>query len=261
MKIKIIILTLSVACGVLLIALLATRKQSDEQHTADVNARQEFSNQLVAANSKVNELNQVNLALTNDLSASLQQVSQARQQAEQLSNSLATVAATLEGSRTSLASARDQIAGLNTQISDLEQKNQALDQHASELTNTIAQLNLDIASAQNQLAISETNRLFIEQQLQKQMAQKAELERKFNDLNEVRAQMKKLKDEQFVARRLQLMKNDNGSKKGAELLLQHNPPSAKSAAAPRPANYNLNVEVGSDGSVRVIPPLTNSAAH
>jgi hypothetical protein len=100
------------------------------------------------------------------------------------------------------------------------------------------------------------------------MAQKAELEHKFNDLDDLRAQVKKIKTELFVARRIQLMKNDLGNKKGAELLLQHSvtvtPTNAPASATTPAANYDLNVEVGSDGSVRVIPPLgapTNSAAH
>ena len=61
------------------------------------------------------------------------------------------------------------------------------------------------------------------------------------------------------------MKNDNGNKKGAELLMVRNPvPPANAKSTNAAPNYDLNVEVGSDGSVRVIPPLgtaTNSAAH
>jgi chromosome segregation ATPase len=141
----------------------------------------------------------------------------------------------------------------------LEDQNKVLDQRASELTNTIAQLNAQIEDTQNKLAISETNNAFIQAELQKQLAQKAELEHKFNDLNTVRAQVKKLKDELFVARRIQLDKNTNGTKKGGELLIQRTPPPVAKPAT----DYNLNVEVGSDGSVKVIPPLgkTNSPAH
>ena len=225
MKIKIAIIILVIACVGLGVALFATKKQSEEQHTTDVNAMLEFSNQLVGANSRVNELNQVNLSLTNDLAAS-------QQQAEQLSNSLAAASASLENTRTSLISARDQIASLNTHISDLELQNKVLDQRANDLTNTIAQLSASIENTQNQLAIAETNRLFIEQQLQKQMAQKAELEPKFNDINEVRTQVKKLKDEMFIARRIQLMKTDNGSKQVAELLIHRIPAVSNTPAAP-----------------------------
>ena len=258
MKIKIVIVSLVVVCLGLGVVLFTAKQQSDEQHHKDLDAINDFSNQLVGANSHLDELRQVNLQLTNDLALS-------RQQAAQLSNTIASANATLEVTKTSLTGAKDQIASLNTQIAALEAQNKVLDQRATELTNTIAQLSSSIASTQNRLAIAETNRVFLEQELQKEMAAKAELEHKFNDLGELRAQVKKIRDEMFVARRLELMKNDNSGKKGAELLIQKTPAPVTNApaAAPRPANYDLNVEVGSDGSVKVIPPLgaTNSAAH
>jgi chromosome segregation ATPase len=265
MKIKIAIVILAIACIGLGIALFATKKQSDDQHTTDVTSMLELSNQLVGATIQLNDFRVANVNLTNDLASSRQQLTLTEQQAEQLSNSLAAATATLEDTRTSLAATRDQITNLNTHISDLETQNKILDQRASDLTNTIAQLSASIENTQNRLAIAETNRTFIEQELQKQMAQKAELEHKFNDIDEVRVQVKKLRDEMFIARRLQLMKNDNGQKKGAELLMQRTPAITNApATADHQTNYNLNVEVGSDGSVRVIPPLnsaTNGAAH
>ena len=75
--------------------------------------------------------------------------------------------------------------------------------------------------------------------------------------------MKKLKDEMFVARRMQLSKADPAGKKGAELLTQRPtiPETNAPAVKTNPA-YDLNVEVGSDGSVKIIPPggATNSPA-
>lgn len=263
MKIKIVIAILAIVCAALAIGIFVVSKQKDDQHQTDISAVLEFSNQLVSANQDLNELHQVNLALTNDLSSIQQELNVSRQQADELSNSLASAASTLDSTRTSLASARDQIASLNTHITDLETQNKVLDQRANDLTNTIAQLSASIENTQNQLAIAETNRTFIEAELQKQLAQKAELEHRFNDLDELRGQVRKIKDELFVARRLQLMKNDTGNKKGAELLMQRNVIVTNSPTGGANSNYNLNVEVGSDGSVRVIPPIgaTNSAAH
>jgi chromosome segregation ATPase len=225
----------------------------------------DFSNQLISARSSINDLNQLTLTLTNDLAASQQQLALSQQEAAQLSNSLAAASATLESTKSTLISARDQINNLNTHIGDLETQNKVLDQRATDLTNTIAQLNAAIENSQSRLAMAETNRLFIEQQLQKQIAQRAELEHKFNDIDEVRTQVKKLRDEMFVARRLQWMKNDNSGKKGAELLMQKNTTTATTGTATNAKpDYNLNVEVGSDGSVKVIPPLvpgTNTPAR
>jgi chromosome segregation ATPase len=262
MKIKVVIVILAVVCIGLGIALFATKKQADDQHVADVTSIVDFSNQVVTASKHLDELGQVNLTLSNDLTSSQQQLSLNAEQLAQLSNSLAAANSTLADTRSSLVSAQELVTNLNTRIADLEAQNKVLDQQATSLSNTLAQLSAQIEETKNQLAISETNGAFLQIELQKQLAQKAELEHKFNDLDELRAQVKKVKDEMFIARRLQLMKNDNGGKKGAELLLHPNS-TTNAPASKLPANYDLNVEVGSDGSVKVIPPMggTNSPAH
>ncbi|HEY5346514.1 MAG TPA: hypothetical protein VIK62_09250 [Verrucomicrobiae bacterium] len=254
MKIKIVIVILAVACVALAIALFAVKKSGEEAHVSDMSSIMDFSNQVMNADLKINDLNQVNITYSNDLVLS-------QTQAEQLSNSLTAAAKTITDSKIAITSAQDQITNLNSRIGDLEAQNKVLDQRASELTNTIAQLNSLIDDTRSKLNASETNSVFLQQALEKQMAQKAEVEHKFSDLNELRNQVKKIKDDLFVARRLQFMKNDNSQKKGAQLLMQRSAPVTN---APTPANYGLNVEVGSDGSVKVIPPLgatTNAPAH
>ena len=245
MKTKIVVVALAVVCVGLAIGLFAVKKQGDEQHNSDVSSIVDFSNQVVNARMKIDDLNQVNLTYSNDMVLS-------QQQATQLSNSLAAATATVASSQAALTSAQDQIKNLNGHISDLEIQNKVLDQQANDLTNTIAKLNTLIEDTRSKLATSENNSAFLQQELQKQMAQKAEIEHKFNDLDELRKQVKKIKTDLFIARRLELMKNDNGNKKGAELLIQRTV-SATNAVPAGPAD--LNVEVGSDGSVKVIPPL------
>ena len=255
MKIKVVIVVLALAVIGLAIALFAVKKSGEEQHVADVSSIVDFSNQVVNANLKINDLNQVNLMLTNDLALS-------QQQSAQLSNSLAAATATIAASETTIATAREQISSLNLRIGDLETQNKVLDQRANELTNTIVQLNGLIEDTRSKLNASETNSEFLRDALQKQLAQKAEIEHKFNDLDELRTQVKKIKDDLFMARRLQLMKNDNSQKKGAQLLMERAVTVTNTPVAS--PNNGLNVEVGSDGSVRVIPPLgaaTNAPAH
>ncbi len=262
MKAKIIIVVLAIACVGLVIGLLAVKKQGEAQRAADLSTIVDFSNQVVNATLKINDLNQVNLALTNDLALS-------QQQGAQLSNQLAATAATLAESRTALASTQtrdqDTITNLTARINDLEAENHALDQRASDLTNTIAKLDAMIQDTQAKLNTTEKNNQYLQQELQKQLAQKAEIEHKFNDLDELRQQVKKIKTELFVARRLQFMKNDNSQKKGAQLLMDRSVTVTNEPPPPAAPNYGLNVEVGSDGSVRMISPLvapTNApAAH
>lgn len=252
MKIKIVIIALAVVSVALLVALFATKKQSQEQHETDVNSILDFSNQLMNANLSINDLKQVNLVLTNDLVLNQQQLIE-------LSNSLMSASASLAETKTSLAGAQQQISSLNTHITDLEAQNKVLDQRAAELTNTIAQLNQAIEETRAKLAVSQNNNAYLQLELQKQMAAKAEIEHKFNDLAALRSQVSKVKTDLFVARRMQLMKNDTGGKKGAELLISPSRPVPTAPPGATP-NYGLNVEVSSDGSVRVIPPITATNA-
>lgn len=258
MKMKFGIIALVVVSVGLLIALIATKKQADDMHVKDAASILEFSNQLDTANINLNDLRQVNLMLTNDLESTRQVFAAA-------SN---TLSGELAGAKVQIESDQDQITNLNGRIGDLETQNKALDDRATTLSNNMVALDAQIAATQQQLATSETNNAFLAAELQKQMTQKAELERRFNDLDAVRGQLKKLRTELFEARRLQWMNEGTSpgmQPKGGALLMQHPSPagtapsSVKSTPKPAP-QYDLNVEVGSDGSVHVIPAPTNSAA-
>lgn len=253
MKIKVVIVILAVACIGLLIAFFAAKKQVEDQRNADLSSINEFSNQVVGVNEHLKELGQVNLTLSNDLATAQQQLAE---ESSQLSNSLTALA----DSKSSLASAQETISGLNTRISNLEAQNRVLDEQSQSLSNRITELTGQIEDTKTKLAIALTNASFLQGELQKQLAAKAELEHKFYDLDELRAQVKKVKDAMFVARRMAMASAYDG-KKGAELLMNHTPPPS-SAPAPK-SIYDLNVEVGSDGSVKVVPPMSSgtNAVH
>jgi uncharacterized protein (DUF3084 family) len=141
----------------------------------------------------------------------------------------------------------------------LEVQNQALDKQSQELSNSITNLTVKIAETETKLKKSEGDRTFLERELKRMFAEKQDLERQFNDLAVLRAQVSKLKEELAVKRRREWESQGvfaNADKKGGERLMQLANPQP---VAPRP-NYDLNVEVTSDGNVRVIPPLTNGPA-
>jgi chromosome segregation ATPase len=207
---------------------------------------------LTTATANLDELRQVNLMLTNDLASS-------RQEALTFSNQFTEASGTLADTKASLQNAQYQINNLNSRIAGLEAQNRVFDQRTTALTNAIAGLNAQIAGTQKKLAGAETNNAFLQKELQRQTAARAELESKFNNLSTVRAQVKKLRDELFVARRLEWMREgtDPGSQqKGGQLLMQR----TASTNAARLPHYNLNVEVSSDGSIHVIPSPTNAPA-
>jgi chaperonin cofactor prefoldin len=259
MNAKIGMAILAVACVGLAVALVALKHQADAQQTSSAGTIADFSNQLVDAHDQINGLNQVNLMLTNALDAS-------RRQSLAVSNQfvakLVETSGTLAAAETSLQDAQQQITNLNTRVADLAAQNQALDQRAASLSNAIVSLNAQIATTRLALASSKTNNAFLAKQLEQQMAQRKQLEDKFNDLAEVRDQVHKLRMDLLVARRLDWMRqgiDPTKPMKGAQLLMRRSPPAAVASTAGS-SPYNLNVEVGSDGSVRVIPPLTNAPA-
>jgi uncharacterized protein (DUF3084 family) len=252
---KIGIAILIVACVGLAVAVVVIKSQLTAQQKKDSDTILEFSNQLDEANININDLHQTNLKLNNDVATN-------RLVLSVLSNQLDTASTTLASATASLQDAQQQITNLNTRIADLTAQNQVLDQRADALSNTIASLDTQITMTQMKLVVSETNNAFLENELKRQVAKKTELEHKFNDLGEVRAQVRKLRDDALVARRLAWMRagiDPTKPLKGGQLLMQRSPPAANAAPAASPYN-SLNVEVGSDGSVHVIPPLTNPPA-
>jgi chromosome segregation ATPase len=253
MKTKILVAFLVVASAGLAIALFVIKNQGDEQHKNDRASIDDLTRQVVSVTQTNTEIKDVNLELNRELTNSQMQMAA-------LSNNLAAASVTLAESSTALSNAQERITGLNTRVTDLEKQNTELDQRATELTSAISQLNAQIADTRGKLATSENNNTYLQQELQRQMAEKAELEHKFTDLDALRQQVKKVKTDLYVARRLQLMKNDLAGKKGAELLMSRQP---SEAAVPAGTNYGLNVEIRSDGSVKVLPPAgaTNSTAH
>ena len=88
------------------------------------------------------------------------------------------------------------------------------------------------------------------------MAEKAELERQFTDIALLREQVRRLKEDLSVERRMEWIRKGiwaSGEMKGAQMLIQGTKPPPK----PR-QDFDLNVEVNSDGTVRRIPSATNA---
>jgi chromosome segregation ATPase len=246
-----------VACFGLAVALVTIKHQADARQTASANTILDFSNQIAKDNVHIEDLSQANLSLNNDLASN-------RQASLALSNQLAETSGALASTTVSLQSAQQEITNRDAHIADLEAQNQELDQRASLLSNTIAALDTQINLTRAKLATSETNNAFLDGELKRQIAERAALERKFNDLAQLRAQVRKLRDDLIIARRLEWMREGIDSTKpvkGGQLLMQRSTPANHATPAAGSPLYNLNVEVGSDGSVHVIPPPTNAPSH
>ncbi len=254
MKNRIGLVILVVACVGLGVGLIAIKRQSDEQKREADQSIQNFSNKLVVAASQLDETKQVNAELRKDLDNE-------KKNYGELTNNYSQVAVNLAQTEASLRTSEQEIAKRDVRIVDLETQNKALDQRAQDLGLEITNLTANIDATQKKLLATEGDKSLLEKELKRMVAEKAELERQFNDLTVLRAQVAKLREEQIIARRMDWTARGiyaAAEQKGAQRLITGLvAPSQAKATKP---NYDLNVEVTSDGSVRVIPPLTNGPA-
>lgn len=252
MKNLIGVIILAVICIGLAIGPVTTKKQAGEEKRVATDKIVSLSNEWVQTSSDLIEQRQVNIMLTNDLTT-------ARSEFTSLSNKLVDVQTTLAKTETSLQASQTAVAERDQRIAALETQNRELDEKAIDLSAALTNLTTQITETQRKLSASEGDKAFLEKELKRLMAEKAELERQFNDLAILRAQVSKLKEELSVARRLEWIRKGlfaADDQKGAQRLMQLNKPAAEA----RTNAYDLNVEVNADGTVKVIPPLTNAPA-
>lgn len=254
MKTRMGIVLLILICAGLVGALIWFQKQSAQQRTEDARRVESYSNQVVKTSALYDYQRQVNSEIVDRL----------KKQDEtllSLTNTVNNLTSNLEKSQASLKATQGEVAKRDARITDLESQNHELDQRALDLNTAITNLTVQIADTRQKLAASEGDKAFLEKELARLMAEKAELERQFNDLKVLRTQVAKLKKELNISRRLRWIREGlfaRASEKGAQRLMQKTPLSTNRPPA-KPA-YDLNVEISSDGSVKVIPPLTNNPA-
>jgi septal ring factor EnvC (AmiA/AmiB activator) len=252
MKNLIGVIILAVICLGLAVVLITSKNQAKEEKRVATDKIISLSNEWVQTSSDLIEQRQVNIMLTNDLTS-------ARTDFANLSNKLMDVQTTLTKTESSLQASQSAVAERDQRIAALENQNRELDEKAIDLSAALTNLTSQIGETQRKLDASEGDKAFLEKELKRLMAEKAELERQFNDLAILRAQVAKLKDELSVARRLDWIRKGlfaADEQKGAQKLMQLNNPTTSA----RTNTYDLNVEVNADGSVKVIPPLTNAPA-
>ena len=262
MKSRIGIVVLVLVCLGLVIALITIRKQASDQQQADSAQIVKFSNDLATTAVKLTDQTRVAEELEKDRVAQKKSLEELTNQVSQSQASLAEKTTALAKTETALKATQEEVTKRDAKITELENQNQSLDRQAQELSTAITNLTVQIADTQKRLASSEGDRTFLEKELKRLTAEKAELERQFNDVKIVRAQLAKLKEEMNVSRRLEWIRTGlmaSSDEKGATRLMKGGTtPAAQKSSKPA---YDLNVEVSADGSVRVIPPLKPGATN
>ena len=210
----------------------------------------QLSNKVVTTESDLSEQKTVNESLEQDLAARTKQLTET-------SNTLVTVNATLarvrEEAKTAASTAAADIAKRDARINELETQRDDLTKRMGDLNSAITEREAKIADTERKLAASEGDREYLLQELKRLQGEKNELERQFNDLAMLREQVRKLRDELSISKRLDWIRRGlYGSLKGAERLQQGiQQPTTQT-------NFDLNVEIRQSGEANVVPQDTNT---
>jgi len=238
---------ISVALGV---SLLMRDKKAKDVKQADEVRIITLSNTVEETKSKLDDTEKLSMHLQEKLSTKSEELSGASNQLGRINAELARTKSEMQAAA---EAARAELAKKDAQISQLTTETNQLTLKMDDLTSSIDKLGQQIASTERKLAASEGDREFLFKELKRLQAEKAELERQFNDLAVLRTQVAKLKEELTVARRLEWLRMGiygMQDKKGAELLIAKGNQNAKTN------NFSLNVELKQDGGASVItnPP-------
>ena len=249
---KAALVALIIACVGLGIGLIVVNNNADSREKKDAEQLASLSNSWSATEEQRAGLERKSLDLEKDVEARKADISK-------LSNDLAQATETLSQKDLALKVASEETAKRDAKIADLENQNETLDKKALDLKGNISQLEVQIADTQKKLSASEGDKAFLEKELHRLMDEKAELERQFNDLAALKQRVQQLRAELNVARRVEWMRQGifaSADQKGAQKLMQ-GPNGPTLTPAGSRAN-DLNVEVRSDGSVQVIPPISTN---
>jgi septal ring factor EnvC (AmiA/AmiB activator) len=245
----VILIILSVLMGG---GLLWRHTTADRLHKQDLSEKIDLTNQLTEVKGKLDDQEKMGSFLQKNLDQTAQKLAERSNEVVRLSG---TLAKTQQDAQAAADAAKAEMAKRDAKINELEAQNTALDKQANELKGAIGNLEKSIAETEKKLAASEGDREFLLKELKRLQAEKAELERQFNDLAVLRAQVSKLKDELSIARRLEWIRMGiygMQNVKGAERLLSTN-----WAAVPG-GKFDLNVELKQDGGATVAPTKTNA---
>ena len=225
---------------------------------------------------KTAEMDTLKLQHAQDLGAvetKLQEVNTAKVRAEE---ELVKTAADLRAQTDLLAAKTTELKEFQTKVADetkqrveliaaLETKNDTLNQEKGSLEVKIANLNTEIAETNQKLEDSEGDRTFLEGELLRLQDEKSELVKQMNDIEFLSAQVKRIKSDIAVAKRLDWMR------RGIGIYAKHRPTRSAYAAywdnkrqegkvsnADPQKKQNVSVELTSDGYViingKVIEP-------
>jgi chromosome segregation ATPase len=227
------------------------RKHKAEKQELDNQISVQVEN-LQKASGKLEEQTQVNMRLENDLLTRSNELAAVSSNLSKISLDLEKTDAQAKATAEQLRAAQAELTKKDQKINELESERASLGKKMDQLTNSISGLEKQIASTEKKLATTQGEKEFLVKELTRLRAEKAELERQFNDIAVLRAQVSKLKEEMAIARRLEFIRLNLfgvATKGGAEKLM-----TPVRVSSQKGTNYDLNVEIRQGGGARVVPP-------
>lgn len=172
---------LTLVCAVLVAALFVIQSGDHAQHEQDAGAINNFSNRLDSAQVQLTACHGVMLTLSNRLD----ELDKSRSVAVTFSNHLAEAQSTL-------ALDAEQITNLTRQVATVKSENQTLSRRVRDLTNQLAGLTKRVTLTGTRLNQANKDYALLENRLRRDVAKRVVVERKFNNLLALQAQMQHL---------------------------------------------------------------------
>jgi chromosome segregation ATPase len=250
---KALIAILILVCLALSASLYFRHSKAVVKEQADTTEIIQLSNKVEETSQQLTEQKKVNADLEAIVTKRTEELLTKSNEVNQIRINLARVQ---EEAKAAAANAAADIKKRDERINELETQRDDLTKRMTELNSQITGLDTQISEMQRKLAASEGDREFLLKELKRLQTEKSELERQFNDIAMLREQVRKLRDELSISRRLDWIRRGlYGSLKGAERLQK-----GFTAPAPQQAagtNYDLNVELKQSGGVNVQNATTN----
>ena len=246
-----ITILLGIVCALLLVGLVVRHLQANKVEQAKEDKIKVVESSLTETQEKLSSQTQNNKVLKAELDTKSDALQSLENRYKSITGELEQAQSTVVAVTTEANEAKKTIADQDKRITELSTERDALTGQMTELNSNMETLEGHILETQRKLASSEGDREFLLKELKRMQAEKADLERQFNDLAVMREQIRKLKDELSIARRIEWIRKGimggGSTPKGATLLKRgfkrrENKP-----------NFDLNVELNQEGGVQVIP--------
>ncbi len=240
-----VVLSLGLGAG-----LYFVQDRASKERRAAAEAADQLKAELVRSESKLSEQIKVNSSLETNLTRRIEEVGLYSTKLDFITAESTKAEAE---AKASAAKAQAELEEREKKIAGLQGEKDDLTQRLDELTLKITGLNSQIRETERLLATSEGDREVLKKELRRMLTEKVELEKRFADLSEVREQVRRLREEAYLARRMEIIRKGaiNFDQKGATLL-QEGIRRTATTNAPT-TDGRLNVEINPDGSGRVLP--------